>query len=623
MKTIDNMNKRNRSVDFILGLLLMAIFSTSCLEDFLDKAPDSGLSEEEVFTNYENFKRFFQRVYYGNETNSSTACIKSHFPFNFHLWDQKMTAESLTDMVDMARIQNSQSFKKGESSSRLANLWGSYGNSRRVAASWAAIRVCCLTIANIDRVKDISETERYDFLAQAHFIRAFCHFELFRFYGSLPYIDKALTQDDEWDLPRLSAVEMIDRVVADYDKAIEFFQLAGKMRRDPAYGQGHLNDPDQDKPNGITAMAMKSRALLYAASPLNNLTNDRSLWERAAIASWRAIETAQQFGYVLLSADKYTNNFYGVKYTNEQIWGHSPGSLKYNNGKLETFLPQVFCDMGNASGQCPTENFVSRFETKDGYPLYTESERAIATAAGVFNQQNPYVNRDPRLDLIVIYNQKPLDGYEKASLYINEDGSRPANTLMPNIDGKHRTHTGYYECKRTGKLAKNSSVQTLLFTDPIIRLGELYLNYAEAANEAWGVNGSAPNATMTALQAVNAIRARIGMPDVLAKFTSDTDTFRPRIKNERAIELCFEGYHYYCDIRRWKDVPTIMNGRLEGIQAVKLTTPDPVNYPTGFRYTRVELSSDRQVAWKNGMYYVPFQQSELLKMKNYIPNEAW
>jgi hypothetical protein len=166
-------------------------------------------------------------------------------------------------------------------------------------------------------------------------------------------------------------------------------------------------------------------------------------------------------------------------------------------------------------------------------------------------------------------------------------------------------------------------VKSLTLTDPIIRLAELYLNYAEAANEAYGPNGVAPGASLTALQALNRIRTRVGMPDVLAQFTTDKEKLRPRIKNERIIELCFEGFHYYCDIRRWGDAPSIMSGTLYGIQAVRLATPDPVNYPTGFRYTRVPLDADRQVAWVDGMEYIPFIKSELAKMKNYVPNTAW
>lgn len=605
----------------IVLLAALTITTMTSCEDYLDKSPDMGMTDDDVFTNYANFEKYFNSLYYS--PGGSNFNIKAHFPLFFHMWDQKMTAESLTDIVDMARMQYSQGPKRGVGSTLFADQWGYYGDRKRVTNSWIAIRVCNTSIQNIDRVIDIPASDKNDLLGQAYFIRAFCYFELFRFYGTLPYLEEPLGPEDEWDLPRPTTLDMMNKIAADFDIAADYFAKAGKTRRDPASGQGHLNDPDQDKPNGVAAKAMKSRALLYLASPLNNPSNDKQLWERAALASWEAIQIALDHGYDLLPLDKYTNNYYGTKYTNEQIWGHSPGTFSPSNASLETFLAPVFSGAQNGAGQCPTENFVSRFETKNGFPLYTDVERETAIMGGEFNEQDPYKNRDPRLDLIVIYNQKTLDGYGKASLYIEENGSKPANSLLSEV--RHYSRTGYYEHKRTGSLANNSSVKSLLFTDPIIRLGELYLNYAEAANEAWGVDGKATGATMTALEALNQIRARAEMPPVLSKYTANSDLLRDRIKNERIIELCFEGFHYYCDIRRWKDAPKLMSGKLYGIRVTKLSAAnlDPARYPTGFKYERIELPADRQVAWRNGMYYVPFKTSDLLKMKNYVPNEAW
>ncbi|MDR3261296.1 MAG: RagB/SusD family nutrient uptake outer membrane protein [Tannerella sp.] len=611
----------------LLSILMMASIAvslSSCLEEYLDHAPDSGLDDEQVFTNYANFKSYLYSVYNGAGNDQGTGQnIKPHYPLFFHLWDQKLTFESLTDICDMARNQNAQQPKRGEASEGFAGRMGYYKDRSRVPHSWKAIRIVNKCIENIDRVKELDEKEKNDFLGQAYFVRAFCHFELFRLYGTLPYVDKALGPNDEWDMEREEVGVFIHKVADDFETAATYFAAAGKMRRDPVSGAGHLSDPDQNKPNGCTAKAFKSRALLYLASPLNNPSGDQSLWVEAANASKEALDIALANGYALLSKADYTKNYYGTDYTNEQLWAYAAGSFNYNTGSLETFIPRAFSGQANASGQCPTENFVTRFETDEGYPLYTDAERNTAIAAGKYNDQNPYVHRDPRFDNAVIYNQKPLDGYGNASLYIEEDGSKPASSLMPDAPADRYTRTGYHECKRTGQLAQNSSVKTLRLTDPIIRLAELYLNYAEAVNEAYGPNGMAPGYDLTALDAVNIVRERVGMPPVLSQFTGSKETFRPRIKNERIVELCFEGFHYYCDIRRWKDAPQIMSGTLYGIRAVKLKTPDPVNYPTGFRYSHVPLDADRQVAWMDGMEYIPFTKGELAKMKNYIPNTPW
>jgi hypothetical protein len=597
---------------------------TSCLEEYLDHAPDSGLDDEQVFTVYANFKNYLYSVYNGAGNDAGTGQnIKPHYPLFFHLFDQKLTFESLTDMCDMARNQNAQQPKRGEASEGFAGRMGYYKDRSRVPHSWKAIRIVNKCIENIDRVVELSVNEKNDFLGQAYFVRAFCHFELFRLYGTLPYVNHSLGPDDEWDMAREDVGDFIRKCADDFETAATFFADAGKMRRDPASGAGHLADPDQNKPNGCTAKAFKARALLYLASPLNNPSNDPALWIEAAAACKDALDTAIEHGYALLSLSDYSRNYYGTDYTNEQLWGYAAGSFNYNTGSLETFIPRIFSGQANASGQCPTDNFVARFETIDGYPLYTDDERATAIAEGKYNEQNPYLNRDPRLDNAVIYNQKAVNGYGNASLYIEDDGTKPANSLMPDAPADRYTRTGYYECKRTGPLAQNSSVKTQRLTDPIIRLGELYLNYAEAVNEAYGPEGRAPGSELTALEAVNIIRQRVGMPPVLNRFTGSKDIFRSRIKNERIVELCFEGFHYYCDIRRWKDAPTIMSGTLYGIRAVRLKTPDTANYPTGFRYQRVALGADRQTAWVNGMDYIPFPKNELVKMKNYIPNTSW
>jgi starch-binding outer membrane protein, SusD/RagB family len=157
----------------------------------------------------------------------------------------------------------------------------------------------------------------------------------------------------------------------------------------------------------------------------------------------------------------------------------------------------------------------------------------------------------------------------------------------------------------------------------LFRLAELYLNYAEAANEAYGPSTPAPGATLNAIQAINVIRTRAGMPNVLAAYTVSTDAFRPRIKNERCVELSWEG-HYYNDVRRWSDLQTVMTNTLIGMDIEKLAAGyDATAYPTGFRYTRKPLTQDRQVVWKPQMYYLPFNNADNLKMTKFVPNPVW
>lgn len=290
-------------------LAAAAAGSTSCLNEYLDKAPDAGLDEKEVFSKYANFKSYFYAVYNGANFN-----IKAHYPQWFAGNNQKFTMEGLTDMCDMTRIQRCQPGKQGDGSTVIYAVgYNSDASSKtaKVPYSWKSIRVANMTIRNIDMLQDATDREKKDLLAQAYFVRAYCHFELFRLYGSLPYIDKVMGSEDEWDLPRLSDYDMLQRIAADFQTAADIFDQAGLMRRDPASGSGHLAATDQDKPNGVTALAMKGRALLYSASPLSNPGNDISRWEEAAEANWTALKSALDHGYLLLAKEKYTDNFYG------------------------------------------------------------------------------------------------------------------------------------------------------------------------------------------------------------------------------------------------------------------------------------------------------------------------
>ena len=612
-------------------IILFQVMLTSCLESYLDVSPESGLTTEDVFKKVDNFKKFFRDVYEGRQnrpdTNGTLAWrdwnIKCGMPFYFDFWDQKYTWEGISDCADMGRYMEGQTLKSGQVSAFVNKF--TYDPARRpiLGSLFTCIRICNLTLENIHML-EADPVIIDDYTAQAHFVRAFCHFELFRIWGPMPYLTKSLGPDDQWDIPRLSKHETLMRIAADMDTAATFFAKAGMMRRDnPIPGApGHLTNTDQQLPNGVAAKAFKSRALLYAASPLNNELGIKD-WENAAIAAWDAINVAKQYGYELLPAARYKDNYVGTTYTNEQLWGYNWGNWAYNNGNMQGMVNGVF---GNSkaswSGECPTQNFVDKFETKDGYPLNTQADRDAATAAGKYKEQDPYLNRDPRFYIDIIYNQAPnIIGWTNAKAQIYYEMKNGVAAYSELLDQTYLgiTRTGYYSRKRWPENSVKNQVSKNV-TDPIIRLGELYLNYAEAANEAYGPGGSAPGATLSAVQAINVIRTRIGMPDVLIQYTTSKDAFRPRVKNERNIELCFEG-HYYFDIRRWKDAPVCYAGPLIGVDIEKV--PVSTTYPSGFKYTRYSLSSDRQTNWKDAMYYLPFNTEDTYKMKNFVSNEVW
>ncbi|HET7178500.1 MAG TPA: RagB/SusD family nutrient uptake outer membrane protein, partial [Chryseosolibacter sp.] len=445
-----------KSITLILTVVMLFTV-TSCLEDYLNKAPESGLSEDEIFTKYDNFKQFFYSVYEGRKYYSGgwrDYNIKTAFPLYFVEWDQKYSWEGVTDAADQGRYMEGHTFKSGQVSAFINKF--TYDGKRRpiLESMFMCIRTANMALEKIDLLQDASPEDKDDLIAQAHFVRAFCHFELMRLWGPMPYLTKPLGPDDQWDIPRLSKYETLKHVAMDMDTAAMYFEKAGRMRRDLGPGQpGHLNHPDQARPNGVAAKAYKGRALLYAASPLNN-DQGITAWEDAAKANWEAIQIALQYQYSLLSAADYKKNYVGTTYTNEELWAWHAGNLSWNNGAFQGLLCGIIGNSKSSwSGVCPTQNFVDKFETKWGDPLNTQADRDAAAALGHYNEQDPYANLDPRFYIDILYNQASVPGYKIAQIW-REGSDTYGELLDPTYLG--RSHTGYMIRKTWGEASNKN-----------------------------------------------------------------------------------------------------------------------------------------------------------------------
>jgi hypothetical protein len=638
---------------YILLLMLagfMVILPTSCVDDFLnnylDKAPEQGLPEDQVFSRLSNFKSFFDAVYAGRQQNAGTWAggwsdynIKLCFPLYWNSWDQKYSMESVTDAADMGRYMEGQAWKSGNMSETIVNKL-TYDGARNpvLASAFLCIRIANIAIRKVDLIEDATQEEKDDLRAQAYFVRALCHFTLFKWWGPMPHLTTVIGAEDPWDVPRLTANETCKAVARDFDSAYVFFDKAKLIRRDPPLGvPNHLNYAANQmyRPNGMVAKAWKAKALMFAASPLNNI-NGTSDWQEAAIANWDALKLALDNGLFLLQGKDRYQNYYSADVTDESLWNYRAGNLRWDGRNDEwdrttnrsygaCYMNGVFgASSGSFSGISPTQNWVDKYETKWGEPLNTAADRAAATAAGHYNDQDPFKanTRDPRLDMDIIYNQSPATGWAsgKAQIWTQQTSGTTTYGELLNQSFLGITKTGYY----LRKIWWNNSTKNQIFSivaDPLCRLAEVYLNYAECSNEAYGPNAKgAPGSTLSAVEAVNLIRARVGMPDVLPAYTASKEVFRERIKNERNIELSFEG-HYYDDLNRWKDRQAAMSSTLYGIIQEKVTvTPE---FPTGYKFVRQPLSADRQPVWKPQMYYLPFNNADALKMSKFVPNPVW
>lgn len=631
---------RTKAIITILSILAV---SASC--SFLDVSPELGLSEEEVFSNYSSFSAYLAGCYDSgtNRTSVNANPSKNLFygsiPIAMDHTVSRYPFSTITDLADCGRSRDCLKIKAGSFSS-CANF---YCNTQIpiFTSMWICIRKANKCIENIDMLKDCSQADKDDILAQAYFIRGWCHMHLCIYYGGQPYLDHALKADETWDLPRETALQTYLKAAEDFQTSYEIFKRCGRVRRDPASGEGHLSNAKQAFPCGAAALAAKGRCLLYAASPLNNPDGDKEIWKQAAQANADALKVAQECGYSLVPGDKWTTNWKGVAYTNEQIWAIHLGSFKANAMWHVNFMPQAVSAATHGGGEFPTQQCVDLYETIWGDPLYSAEEREAAYAQndkGVmgpdgklhrYYEQNPYQNRDPRFYETIVYDGCPAEGVTGGGVNIYYDpatGQWPYTVLDGNISyfgadwnsgDVPNTSTGY--CSRHHWNGHFKDVKSLI-TEPVIRLAELWLNYAEAVNEVWGPGGSV-DGLPTALQAVNMIRSRVGMPSVQSRFTTSAGAFAERIRNERTVEFMFEGHHYFIDERRWKIAPERMKGPLMGM-FVESCTKDAV-HPLGRSFKRVELASSHQSTWKDPMYWFYLPDSEANKYKNYKNNELW
>ena len=463
------------------------------------------------------------------------------------------------------------------------NLFGTY---------YAGIRQANEFINNIEVVPVLAKyngySMKYVWKSEARFLRAMFYFELVKRYGGVPLMgNHVYTISDDISLPRNSFDECVKYIVSECD-AIKDSLLVYP-----------ISDPNADshRPTKGSAMALKARVLLYAASPLfnggnidaaNNLTGytsfDATRWAAAAAAAKDVMDLGT---YSLLP------NFKDVFLTqnNPEILFMRQGG---NNTNVETANGPVGFTAATGKGQTsPTQELVNAFPMANGLP--------IGNAASGYDSNNPYNNRDPRLTYTIMYNGAQ---WLNTQIQTFEGGqSKPNGTLQ-------QTKTGYYMRKFMGNF-ENTNAYSSHSTDWLImRYADLVLGYAEALNESEGPTTDVYNALIS-------IRKRAGIEAGAGNLYGLTagmtkEEMRTVIRNERRVELAFEESRYW-DIRRWKLAETTMNQQRTGVSIVKVGST--------LNYNPINVLTTRFDAPK--MYLYPIPYDEVQKNPNMKQNPGW
>lgn len=433
---------------------------------------------------------------------------------------------------------------------------------------------------------EMKRFNRYQY--EVRFLRAYFYFNLARAYGDVPLITKVLTEEEANQVSRTPVAEVFDFIVKECDDIADELPVDyTKLENDAANG----TSPETGRITKQAVLALKARTLLYWASPLFNEDNDPTLWQRAAQASKDVLDFCD------------ANNIQLGKYS--EIWGTENYKAKEmifvrrigDTNSPETTNFPVGMENGN-SGNCPSQTLVDAYEMQATGKAWNEEGSG-------YDANNPYSGRDPRLGMTIAVNgdkwpdtnPNPLETYT---------GGRNA---LP-IAGA--TPTGYYLKKyldsttdissSTGSGGKRHSWVTF-------RLGEFYLNYAEAVFNYLG-SADATDAvfTMSPVEAVNKVRNRedVKMPNFPSGMSADE--FIQKYRRERMVELAFEGHRFW-DVRRWKDGDSQKN-----IVEMQITK-------NGDNYTYKRVTKSRY--WNDKMYLFPIPDSEMRKNPNLTQNPGW
>lgn len=552
---------------YIGGIFLLSLSFSSCeIEEFLDKPPGVDITEDVIFSSKVELMTLIAGIYYDG--------VKFGFPYKGQSWNGHfINTGAATDLGDMARDWlPSNDWNKGSVGENIE-----WSEDPHFKVRWTVIRRINSVLERMDEVPDLTAADKKQIEGEVLFLRALQYFEIFKRYGGAPIVDERMVLTDDLMKPRNTLKETIDFVISDLNAAIALLPLSnfGEMRGRATKG---------------AALALKSRTLLYSASPLFNTgtpyldngehndliiygNEDVNRWQLAADAAKAVLDWAPSGGAELITDQGVEENY---KYAWEQVdnkeiiladkplWAQNAWSRR----PWAYITPHTI--YSGQEGVSVPMNHIMRYEKRDGTPQDWNME-------GGNNLQELYSELEPRFKASIAYNMSYWnDEFPIIEMY---EGGRHL--------GKSKAGTWLRKHIPDALTFRNSQFPNWI----MFRLGEFYLNYAEALNE---VNGPVPEA----YEAINTIRNRSGLPDLPEGLSQDE--FRDRVRDERAIELFFEDHRLW-DIRRWLaaedegpiEGSTLMTGDFYGLKIY------PIEGSSEFRY---EFNVFERRRWRDRNY---------------------
>ncbi|MAM18176.1 MAG: RagB/SusD family nutrient uptake outer membrane protein [Bacteroidota bacterium] len=593
-------------------IILTGIMLFSCNDDFLDQVPDDRLTFDETFESRNTVERYLASIY-------------DQIPSEL---DQRYTASNSGPWIGASdNAEYVWSFHLGNyfnvgdwdpTTGHVSSLWSNF---------YRAIRASTTFMNNIDQCTDCSEDITNQYIAEARVLRAYFYYNLLRLYGPVILMGENPIPPDAGnealDLERNSITDVVNYIVSELDKGAD--ELDGIPFTGP--NAGRMSRP--------FALAIKEKTLLFAASPLFNgnptlaeLQNsegqplapqsyDVNKWQSAANAAKAFIDEFVPGTYKLYkeyNADGTYNAYLSCRnvmindWNQEMIYARPRGGIAYHYDCTPYHLGYP-TEVRGAGGLSMTQEMVDAYFMANGRSIddpdsgYQTEGFSDFQAPFDFEQRSTYnqwINREPRFYVGVTYNR---------SLWLNRNFGNIITTTW--YAGNSGRQAGTNDYPPTGYIVrKNVPIgdwRNSNRTVPMMRLGEIYLDYAEALNEYDPGNADI-------LKYLNLIRERAGIPEYGSESLAapgSQEAMRDAIRKERRVELAFESVRYF-DARRWKTAEDDFSGPFHGLD---------INARNEEDFYNVVVFENRVFEEKH--YLWPIPQDEINSNSKLIQNPGW
>ncbi len=613
-----------------MGLMgIMGLMSLASCTDYLDKEERSIIDASQPYLNFRNFQGFVEELYTAMPIMTGH---QYHSAWNFgedDYWEPQESRQ-LPNAIDQGNywgwnecfysyFKEKQGGMNTGTPERMISDVSTKGYLYGLC--WFGIRKANIGIANLDKMVDATQEEKNLIAGQLYFFRAWNHFMLMQYWGGLPYIDVVLDANSVFNLPRLSYQATAEKAAEDFQKAADLLPVDWDQT---AAGKATLGK-NSVRINKVMALAYKGKDLLWAGSPMmnqestGNATYNADFCKRAADTFAEVLKICDETGrYELADWDHYQEIFYTYKQNKlnglkeVMFWENMAtchiGVWRWN--LVNDWRPPL---INNSGIKCyPAANYTDYFGMANGMPIPDITQ---PDAASGYNPEYPYKDRDPRFYYNFIYDavKTVLDGSK-----ILKDGLPDERKQYASLyeGGLYRTDTPS-KCVFTGYMNKKFTSQYMNDFDdykegtvlvmPLLRLADVYLMYAESAAAGYGsATASASGYSLSAVGAIDKVRARAGVAGVNSKFLGSVDDFMSEVRRERAVELSFEG-HRFTDLRRWL-----------------LLDKAPYNKKTAVYFDRAADQSDKdRYANPKENHVLNLREVVLVERKYSLPKHNW